>query len=761
MRLNLNQHEVIRGGTAPIRANSQKTTLNNTIFKIVTSGLYIRPIEAIVREISTNALDGHIAAGCPEKPFEITVPTKLDPYFIVRDFGISMDEDTVFDVYAVLGESTKNATSNSIGGWGVGGKSPAAYTDTFFITTYLNGVKSVYQSSCLPDSTPLELLLQVPSDEPTGVEVKIPVMEKDFERFETAIKSQLAPFDVKPIINGKKLKLNFDLSKETPIPLKVKLDLPNDNGKLVSTNTSVNVYEGHYGNSITFRMGCVIYQYHTSNEYHEELSKLLETVNKFDSFDFLIDLPIDAVDIKPSREDLDYTPRTLEVLKTCFNALGKHITKHVTFTYFKARHLKYPDLLEELKSKLSQRVVTYILNTRKHKPWFMDKRVALKDVPQFFHKKLVESLREKELEPEQDFRIVNTYSEKSFKFSAESKNSFTFFTYSSASTISLVAKETNYLKRTFKYLDDNRTYSGIYDTPEYSYLSKSPTRVINFQSADRGKVLVVNAEDIEKTVEVFEKFYDKVEVVTLPTLPKVPRSASVVSRKTKIESNYTTKEGTKFFSECASYSIKGIKYFKAEFLSTRGLEEKDTVFLTTSENTYSRFLRVLQELHQLTNKTFVIIRLPNSFASKTIEKGELISLEEYMNKIPSEFSREIALEINNEKISLIWKYLYLPYSLEPLFKNFKKNPFYYNKIFKFLPKEESSKIYYLNGMLSLIPPKEIEFLRAEADAFSKRIRYRLELLLKKYPSLNLIANSCSTEQSVLNLLTLIFGEINE
>jgi hypothetical protein len=72
MRLNLSHEQTIRGGAKPIQSNVHKTTVNNTIFRIVTKGLYIRPIEAIVREICTNALDGHIAAGTPEVPFDVT-----------------------------------------------------------------------------------------------------------------------------------------------------------------------------------------------------------------------------------------------------------------------------------------------------------------------------------------------------------------------------------------------------------------------------------------------------------------------------------------------------------------------------------------------------------------------------------------------------------------------------------------------------------------------------------------------------------------
>ena len=121
MLLNVAADKAIKGGSKPLDSRKQKSSLNNTIFRIVTSGLYIRPIEAIVRELCTNALDGHLNANKADVPFDVHLPNKLEPYFIVRDYGCSMSKDTMFDIYGVLGESTKNTSSKEIGGWGVGG----------------------------------------------------------------------------------------------------------------------------------------------------------------------------------------------------------------------------------------------------------------------------------------------------------------------------------------------------------------------------------------------------------------------------------------------------------------------------------------------------------------------------------------------------------------------------------------------------------------------------------------------------------------
>ena len=52
-------------------------------FQILSSGIYERKVEAIVRELSCNAYDSHVAAGKKDVPFKVNLPTGLDPKFSV------------------------------------------------------------------------------------------------------------------------------------------------------------------------------------------------------------------------------------------------------------------------------------------------------------------------------------------------------------------------------------------------------------------------------------------------------------------------------------------------------------------------------------------------------------------------------------------------------------------------------------------------------------------------------------------------------
>ena len=57
--------------------------------------LYSDPIRAVVREYCANAVDAHDQAGIPERPIEITAPTKMVPELRIRDYGFGLSkEDT-------------------------------------------------------------------------------------------------------------------------------------------------------------------------------------------------------------------------------------------------------------------------------------------------------------------------------------------------------------------------------------------------------------------------------------------------------------------------------------------------------------------------------------------------------------------------------------------------------------------------------------------------------------------------------------------
>ena len=90
--------------------------------------LYSDPEAAIIREVSTNALDSHIAAR-QTKPVLVSTPTALSPIFRVQDFGLGLDADDFRNIYSLYGRSTKTDTNEQVGSLGLGCKSPLTYTN--------------------------------------------------------------------------------------------------------------------------------------------------------------------------------------------------------------------------------------------------------------------------------------------------------------------------------------------------------------------------------------------------------------------------------------------------------------------------------------------------------------------------------------------------------------------------------------------------------------------------------------------------------
>ena len=109
---------------------------------------------------------------------------KLDPSFKVRDYGVGMDHQFVMTRLNTYFDSTKNDNNEEIGGFGLGIKSGFSYTSSYMIVTFDGTTRRVYAfqigSGGLPE---ISFLAETPSTEPRGVELSIPVMDKDYDRF--------------------------------------------------------------------------------------------------------------------------------------------------------------------------------------------------------------------------------------------------------------------------------------------------------------------------------------------------------------------------------------------------------------------------------------------------------------------------------------------------------------------------------------------------------------------------------------------------
>ena len=104
-------------------------------FFLLSSSLYKDPYRAIIRELVSNAIDASKAVSTSNtsevseaQPVILNVPKTIDSDdFYVQDFGIGMTLEQVINVYGNYFASNKQNDSNSIGGFGLGGKTPFIY----------------------------------------------------------------------------------------------------------------------------------------------------------------------------------------------------------------------------------------------------------------------------------------------------------------------------------------------------------------------------------------------------------------------------------------------------------------------------------------------------------------------------------------------------------------------------------------------------------------------------------------------------------
>lgn len=279
--------------------------VNEKSLRILFDGMYERKIEAVVREIWSNALDSHIEAGYPERPFDCRLPTLLDPTFSVRDTGVSMTHDMVMNIYTKVFKSTKDKGPNAnlfVGQFGMGSKSPFAYIDSFSIIAWLNGEKRTYLVSLNTGHIPTVMLLaREASDEPDGVEVSFPVKPSDYTEFYKCACKVALGFKVPPnILSGDQL------TSTEPV-------YAQDDWRVIKGQ----------GNRTFIQQGCVIYPINDGAYGTTGVNYRHQTV---------IEVPIGTVEVTANRESLSMTPRTKEAIRNFITVTKLKINKYLNDT---------------------------------------------------------------------------------------------------------------------------------------------------------------------------------------------------------------------------------------------------------------------------------------------------------------------------------------------------------------------------------------------------------------------------------------------
>jgi len=168
---------------------------NANVFALLYNNLYTRKAEAVFRElVNGNAYDAHVEAGTTDTPIELHMPTVLESWFSVRDYGPGLAPEQIEANYMDLGNSTKTTSNDLIGAFGQGSKSPFAVTDQFTVISRHNGKKFTYLAYLDDTGCPVSTMAGCdPTDEANGLEVQVPIPERGslFEDFDQAARKLL------------------------------------------------------------------------------------------------------------------------------------------------------------------------------------------------------------------------------------------------------------------------------------------------------------------------------------------------------------------------------------------------------------------------------------------------------------------------------------------------------------------------------------------------------------------------------------------
>jgi hypothetical protein len=263
-------------------------------FRILADGLYSNKIRAIVRELSCNAYDSHVAAGKTETPFDVHLPNSLESYFSIRDYGVGLSNNEVTNIFTTFFESTKTGSNDFVGALGHGSKSPFSYTDNFTVTAIKDGIKGVYTAFINEHGVPsIALMAEEETTDPNGVEIRFAVENQyDFSSFCSEAVYVYRTFKHKPVVSGNS-RFKFD-------------DFEYESKDII---TGVHVAKS-MNNSVAI-MGNIGYPIRIPDYSDQNLNELGYMLR----CGLVIEFAIGELDFQASREGLSYIPQTINAIK--------------------------------------------------------------------------------------------------------------------------------------------------------------------------------------------------------------------------------------------------------------------------------------------------------------------------------------------------------------------------------------------------------------------------------------------------------------
>ena len=274
------------------------------LFRGFSDTLYSNKIGSIVRELTSNCFDSHREAGIEDDV--VIAMVEADPLtgkngkISFKDIGIGLSPIRIQDIYSKYFSSTKRETDNEIGGFGIGAKSPLAYTDVFEVNTIYEGIKYFYVVHRGDKVPHIKLINQEETKEHNGTEVILPVRAGDERKFRTECKHQLRFFSNIHYIN---------------------MDINNDYRVYKGKHwiASLHGEKDHVEYRLSICLGGVSYPLDTNQVRFDEY------FSEYNNTSVALNFDIGEIDVTMSRENIEYNDRSIKAIKEKYTLVQKEL----------------------------------------------------------------------------------------------------------------------------------------------------------------------------------------------------------------------------------------------------------------------------------------------------------------------------------------------------------------------------------------------------------------------------------------------------
>jgi len=296
------------------------------------TNMYVDEYKAIAREYIANALDAMVAAlGAKTSfglvfpnPVEVTLPTRLNPTFTIRDHGTGMDKHVLKNVFPKYGASTKRKTNSQIGGFGLGAKSAFSVATNFVVTSVKDGVKHTVLFRKGENNVGKGQFL-APQNTTDGNGTVVSITLPDPERLSRIFNNSnlLLGFPAGSVSVNGQLNTNSVYNTESFTALGEAGWMLNDLVDWEKNNRRVKLHK-NYNEKIVL-VGPISYTFSKSELDDQNYGS---TYGSLDDYT-VVNLPIGSVDMTPARDTLIFSDKTKKAIVEGTKRLHKEVVKNI------------------------------------------------------------------------------------------------------------------------------------------------------------------------------------------------------------------------------------------------------------------------------------------------------------------------------------------------------------------------------------------------------------------------------------------------